>query len=955
MEREQDTSPDQNLEKFGLNTEHFPSIAMPSSSSLNVSSAISREERDKNESLIEKELLMHAIEVLQDIYLLIDVKKRRIIRWNRVVEELTGLTEEITFQKLFSRIAQEKIFETITDITNEKAVTATVSITSINGSEVPIAFRFSSKQIPPNTNYVTAIGRDIRSDVESSKKLIESRNKYESIFNSTEDGIVIFDPMNGVVDCNRSALTLFHYSDKPSFLNTSFLSLSTPLQLCETDSSLLFKQYLEDIILFGTKVFKWKFVTLEGTPFPASVAISKFIYEGKTLFNARIRDISLEQKRLELLFMERNISISLQSETSTEAILSEAIDHLLTLSDITSGVAFLFSNKHPRNVSSCGYPPPEGISECPLGNIIHATTTNGDCHFFSAIELLNSHSISIMPYKASIWIPQYHGDDIVGAILLFSNSEAILTSEMKGAIDIVTGIIQNAVVRSKAEEKLRRSEERHRNLVENAPYGIFLSNFENEIIDVNRAACNLTNRTQSELLGTKIADLIAKNKRSEFIRNMQKLILSGLFFGEYPVEEKKSGEQFWSIHSVKLSDDQALSFVKDVSKIKELELRINQKEKMEAIGQLAGGIAHDFNNQLTGIIGYSELLKDSLKEDEELSEYIDFILTATQRSSEITSQLLAYARKGKYINKSLDIHSILHEVLDLLKHTVDKRILLEERFFGKPLMIRGDSAQLQNMFLNLAINARDAMPEGGKLEFLTTELKDSTTYTKNTEFNFRPGKYAHIIVKDSGTGMDEETMKRVFEPFFTTKEKGKGTGMGLAAAYGTVKNHRGYIQIESEVDRGTEFHIFLPIADEKIIDDHSIESLEKADAKVFGSGSILIVDDDELICNTLSNSLSKLGYETAVCYNGLDAIDYYQSHWMNINLVILDMVMPLMSGKDTFFELQKINENCNVVISSGFTSDSDVETLLSAGAKKFIQKPYSINNISATIFDLINS
>lgn len=964
MESEQNSIPElqnteKQLKKIGLNVTHFPALShTPISSNID---CITTKSASKTcaECHIEKELLNHAVETLQEIYIVIDAVTKRVVRWNNTFLQMTKLIpDNPIYLTSFLFGYQLNAFEEATSLLHKGDVQSViVDIRSSELEKVPIKFHISKHKLPDGKSYYTAIGRDISSDVESNKKLIESQNKYETIFNSAEDGIIIFDPISGIVDGNNAAVALFKLNSKEQLTNSSFLSLSASLQLCETSATLLFKQYLEDIILFGTKVFKWKFER-QGEQFSANVAISKFDFEGKTLFNARIVDISHEQRRLELLFMERNLSISLQSESTTKSIMTEALDHLLTLSDIDAGIALtLKANSAIEVISQMGLTDDllYQLSGFSFSTIAKEYFQHGESKFFSREELIEHFSHSIDRFETSVWIPTLYSDNVIGIIILLSKGNKVYSTEMHSAIEIVNGIIHNAVVRSRVEEELRSSEERHRSLVENAPYGIFLINVENEIQDVNSAASELTGIPKGNLLGTSLLDYLSPSIHSQFIQQMHSLQKNESSFGEYLALSDDSTERYWSISSVKISDESCLSFAMDVSKTRQLEIRINQKEKMEAIGQLAGGIAHDFNNQLTGIIGYSELLRDALNDDSELIEFVDFILTATKRSSEITSQLLAYARKGKYIPKEVDIHKILLEVLDLLKHTIDKRILLENKFNKTPLLTIGDATQLQNMFLNLAINARDAMPKGGTLQFITSSVDVSEDLKQETEFDIRTGSYLKVVVKDTGTGMNESTRKRVFEPFFTTKEKGKGTGMGLAAVYGTVKNHKGYIKIKSELQKGTEFHIYLPLSNDEAINSNALDITDKEAVKVYGTGNILIVDDDEMICNTLSRSLTKLGYETATCYNGIDAVDYYKKNWMNINLVILDMVMPLMSGKDTFFELLKINEKCKVVVSSGFTSDKDVEELLEAGALQFIQKPYSITKISSTIFDIINA
>jgi len=245
---------------------------------------------------------------------------------------------------------------------------------------------------------------------------------------------------------------------------------------------------------------------------------------------------------------------------------------------------------------------------------------------------------------------------------------------------------------------------------------------------------------------------------------------------------------------------------------RDLEDRLRQAEKMQALGELAGGIAHDFNNQLAGIMGYAEMIRKRVTDDERLTRYAETILKVSRRSSSLVAQLLAFARKGKRRPLDIDVHELLGEVITLLERSIDGRIKIKRMFCPGAPAVTGDPTQLQNALLNLAINARDAMPEGGRLTFATKIVDLDEDYCCNHTYEITPGRYVRIAVSDTGIGMDAETQKRIFEPFFTTKEAGKGTGMGLAAVYGAVKNHDGSINVASEPARGATFNVYLPLA-----------------------------------------------------------------------------------------------------------------------------------------------
>ncbi len=386
----------------------------------------------------------------------------------------------------------------------------------------------------------------------------------------------------------------------------------------------------------------------------------------------------------------------------------------------------------------------------------------------------------------------------------------------------------------------------------------------------------------------------------------------------------------------------------DITQQRQLEERIRQTEKMDAIGQLAGGVAHDFNNQLTGILGYADML---LYEDnaERQEKYIQAIISAANKSADLTQQLLAFSRKAECQAIPVNIHDIIHEVTSILKHTIDKRIELRTFFNTKVTTVIGDPSMLQNALLNLAINARDAMPEGGVLTFETSNEMLDTEYCKTIPYEITAGPYLKISISDTGYGIAPADLKRIFEPFFTTKELGKGTGMGLAAVYGTVKHHQGAINVYSEPGIGTIFRVYLPLTEkdadtavkEFILQPHDIAELH-----------ILVIEDEESIRTLLTDILEDEGCTVTAAADGAEALTIYQEQWQEFDLVIFDMIMPKLDGKDTFNAMRAINPDIRAILSSGYSLNGAASDLLSAGVKVFIQKPFTraqINKAIATV------
>ncbi len=386
--------------------------------------------------------------------------------------------------------------------------------------------------------------------------------------------------------------------------------------------------------------------------------------------------------------------------------------------------------------------------------------------------------------------------------------------------------------------------------------------------------------------------------------------------------------------------------------LRESEEKLRQSEKMQAIGQLAGGVAHDFNNQLMGITGYADLLQESVKSDPKLLRYVENILLASRRAADLTAQLLAFARKGKYLSVAVDIHKTIQEVIVLLSHSIDKQINIRRHLRASPCITTGDPTQLQSAILNLALNARDAMPNGGEMIFTT----DIVTFNEprswdNPPFDLTPGRYLSIGVSDTGEGMSLEVRRHIFEPFFTTKEQGKGTGMGLAAVFGTIKNHKGVVTVDSAPKKVTAFRILLPLRVPETVDEPPASISASPD---FEGLRVLVVDDEEMVLKVASEMLVYLGCTVIICRNGKDAVRTVQQHPTDFDLIILDMIMPQMNGKDAMLRIKKINPDIRMLLSSGYSMGEKIDFELQDPCVQFIQKPFRLENLSRKIEELVS-
>ncbi|MGL1934501.1 MAG: PAS domain S-box protein [Fibrobacterales bacterium] len=381
--------------------------------------------------------------------------------------------------------------------------------------------------------------------------------------------------------------------------------------------------------------------------------------------------------------------------------------------------------------------------------------------------------------------------------------------------------------------------------------------------------------------------------------------------------------------------------IDDVTKEYEVEQQLNQARKMDAIGQLAGGVAHDFNNMLAGIIGAAQLLLNPKRNlDQKSLEFVEMIINASNRAADLTGKLLAFGRKGKIISTSIDIHRIIDDTVSIFNQTIDKKITISLSKNAENPMVTGDDSAMQNSILNLGINASHAMANGGELVIETRNIYLNEMFCNSSPFKIEEGDYIEIDIRDTGCGITPENISKIFEPFFTTKKQGEGTGLGLASVYGTIQDHNGAINVCSEIGEGTVFHIYLPCVADTVKIAGKIEPVSK------GVGQVLFVDDEEFIRVTGKYSLEDMGYKVILAENGLEALEIFKQQYQEIDLVIMDMIMPEMNGRETFIKMKEIDTHCKVIISSGFTKDENLSELNEAGLAGFIQKPFREDELS---------
>ncbi|MBW2095072.1 MAG: PAS domain S-box protein [Deltaproteobacteria bacterium] len=527
-----------------------------------------------------------------------------------------------------------------------------------------------------------------------------------------------------------------------------------------------------------------------------------------------------------------------------------------------------------------------------------------------------------------------------------------------GKIVGMVSVARDITGQKRAEDTLHASEERYRTIVENSHDGIVIIDDNFRLEYANDEICRMTGYGKEELVGADFRKFLDEESVRYTVERYLKRQRGEEVPPRYEINfVRKNGEEIRveasiSIVSTEMGERKTIAQLLDITERKraeeekkKLESQLLHAQKMEAVGTLAGGVAHDFNNLLQAILGYTQMLL--LNKGQNNLEYsrLKQIEKSTQRASELTRQLLTFSRKVESELRPLDLNNEVRQVQKILERTIPKMIDIELHLQEDVWTINADSMQMEQIVMNLAVNARDAMAEGGKLVFGTENVVLDREYCA-AHLGAKPGRYVLLSISDTGMGMDRETVEHIFEPFYTTKEMGKGTGLGLAMVYGIVKSHGGYIMCYSERGEGTTFKIYLPVieAESKLERQDTVERVLPG-----GDETILLVDDEESLRGMGKEILEKFAYMVFTVPDGETAVKTYREKGMQIDLVILDLVMPGMGGKQCLEELLRLDHSLKVIIASGYAVNGRTKEALDAGAEGFIRKPYELTQMLGVV------
>jgi len=487
-------------------------------------------------------------------------------------------------------------------------------------------------------------------------------------------------------------------------------------------------------------------------------------------------------------------------------------------------------------------------------------------------------------------------------------------------------------------KELHESEQWHRSLFENATDGIIVMDRHGIIVNANDKACEMHGFTREALVGTHIKLLSGGGDRDNMSERLNRIINGESLVFEAKNNKKDGTAIYFEISSKAISIGNELfiqSFYRDITEKKKVEQHLLQSQKMESVGVLAGGIAHDFNNILTAILGHTDLIRRFSVLDEKATRSLNVIEDASRRAGRMISKLLGFARKSKYERTPINLNDVVYETIKLLEQVIDKSVNLSVELDNRLPLIQGDVNQLEQVIMNFIVNARDAMPKTGGRIVIRTQSRSVVKGMPDVPPYVPPGEYVQISVSDTGSGIPEDIVHKIFEPFFTTKEQGKGTGLGLSMVYGAIKDHEGYLSVQSSLGVGSVFTVYLPVAASTAVAGSKVASLKQAG----GKETLLVVDDEQDILDIMRESLENQGYKVFATSDSTVAMDIYRRIFNEVALVISDIAMPGIDGKELIRQIKGVNPDVKILAVSGYSryvaGNDEIKEI-----DGFLQKPF---------------
>ena len=756
--------------------------------------------------------------------------------------------------------------------------------------------------------------------------LLASEARYRRLFETAQDGILILDAQSGLItDVNPFLMSLLDYS-RHDFLGKALWDIGA------------FKQVQESKAAFRELQHK-QYIRYENLPLETrsgrrvNVEFVSNVYEenGKSVIQCNIRDITA-RKQGEASLRE--------SQQHLAGIIASAMDSIITLDEEERIVLF---NAAAAKMFRCSEAEAVGQSiERFIPQRFHAAHS-GHIRAFGEMGVTNRDMASLQPISAL----RSDGEEF--------EIEASISQTESGGKKIFTVIMRDVSMRKQSEDALRRSEERFSKAFRNNPLAITISTeVQGRYLDVNEAFLDLLGYQRKDVIGRTAAEVdfwAEPLDRGEMIRQLREEHVVAKRQMRYRTAKGQIREaEVWA-ESIELEGQRCvLAITRDVTEMMQLEAQLRQAQKMEAVGRLAGGIAHDFNNILGIIIGYSDMSLGLIAPENPLNRYVSETKKAAKRAALLTKQLLAFSRKQVIFPRILDLNEVVRNATEMFLRLVGDDVSVEFRPHAPLSSIKADPGQIEQALMNLVVNARDAMPTGGRIIIETGEAELDEDYV-SLHRGSRAGQYVVLAISDTGCGMDETIRLQIFEPFFTTKGVGHGTGLGLSTVYGIVKQSEGNILVYSELGKGTTFKIYFPRVGEKA----EAFMLSKREVAPRGqSETILVVEDDKTLRELTATLLRDGGYRVIEAKDGENALRLMATSETEIDLLLTDVIMPEKSGPELVKQVEKEHPRTRFVFMSGYSDDMVKRHGLSMQEDKFLEKPFTKRSLLVKVYSALH-
>jgi PAS domain S-box-containing protein len=755
--------------------------------------------------------------------------------------------------------------------------------------------------------------------------------RFRGLLESAPDAMVLTDPEGRILLVNARLAQLFGYSreelvgEPVEMLMPARFRAKHPAHRVKFVDEARVRTMAAGLELFGLRK--------DGTEFPAEISLCPVATPEGTIVSSAIRDIS-DQKEAERRLKEL-LETARKEAREQYRLLFEKSPHPMWVVDRTT---FRFLEVNESAIRHYGYSREEFLSMKILDIWLPEDVTAPLEAIPAIAPGLQKQGLRRSRRKDGSpgWV------EATTHALVFEGHAAWLT------------LSYDVTDRLHAEQALRASEERYRSLMEQAQDAIFVNNAQGIVQEVNRAAEKLVGATHDEIVGRSFLETVPPEDREAAWSAFEKTLEHGQMSDILTVRtQRRDGmiiptEITASVVEIG-GEPHVVGLLRDVSERNALAEQLRLAQKMEAIGQLAGGVAHDFNNLLTAILGYSQLLAADLRENPDHFSAIEEIRKAGERAAGLTRQLLAFSRRQMLEPTVLDLNEVVRHIQEMLSRLIGEDIQVVITLESALGSVRADAGQIEQVIMNLAVNARDAMPRGGRLSIETANVDLDNTYAQ-AHVTGQPGPYVMLAVSDTGIGMDDATRQRIFEPFFTTKEKGRGTGLGLSTVYGIVKQSGGYIWVYSEPARGTTFKVYLPRVQTPA---EPLVVPESVSLPAGGNETILLVEDDASVRTLARKTLEARGYRVLEAADGKEAMEIAQSQ--SLDLLLTDMVLPGIGGSEIAARIHDIHPQSKVLYTSGYTDDAIVRGGLIERGSAFLEKPFTPNLLARRIREVLDA